>query len=209
MTTRRLSREDLIEALHKLAERVGRTPIEYDTYDYPDIPSHTIFVKRFGTWREALQAAGIPLNPQYMGYDPEDLLEHLRTVAEGLGRTPTQAELRETGGPHPATYRAHFGSWKAALAEVGLEPRCGRRYETEELLQILRELAEELGRTPTIAELQARADLPSPYTYRDRFGRWNEALGKAGLTPRYLRAVPLVSAHTIQGSCQAGRERVP
>ena len=33
------------------------------SYDYPDIPSHTIFVKRFGTWREALQAAGIPLIP--------------------------------------------------------------------------------------------------------------------------------------------------
>jgi hypothetical protein len=68
MSKKRFTREDLIQALHKLAQRVGGTPIEYDTYDYPDIPSHTIFVKRFGTWREALQAAGIPLNPLYMGY---------------------------------------------------------------------------------------------------------------------------------------------
>jgi hypothetical protein len=27
--------------------------------------------------------------------------------------------------------------------------------------------------------------VPSPYTYRDRFGRWNEALREAGLTPRH------------------------
>lgn len=103
MTRRRFRRGDLIEALHELAERVGQTPIEYDTYDYPDIPSHTIFVKRFGTWREALQAAGIPLNPLYVGYEPEDLLEHLRSVAEDLGRAPSQAELREAGGPVPKT----------------------------------------------------------------------------------------------------------
>lgn len=173
ISRKRFSREDLIEALHKLAERVGRTPIEYDTYKYRDIPSHTTFVKRFGTWREALQAARIPLNPLYMGYDRAALLEHLRNVAGALGRAPSKSELREAGGPDPTTYAAHFGSWTAALAEVGLEPRTSRRYESEELLQILRELAEEFGRTPTIAELQAREDLPSPHTYRDRFGRWN------------------------------------
>ena len=94
-------------------------------------------------------------------------------------------ELREFEGPDPTTYAAHFGSWRAALAEVGLEPRTSRRYESDELLQILRELAEELGHTPTIADLQARKELPSPYTYRDRLGRWNEALGQARLRPRH------------------------
>jgi hypothetical protein len=37
MSTKRFTRDDLIEALHKLAGRVDRTPIEYDTYDYLDI----------------------------------------------------------------------------------------------------------------------------------------------------------------------------
>jgi hypothetical protein len=120
-----------------------------------------------------------------LGYDRTTLLEHLQNVAATLGRAPTMRELREFEGPDPETYASRFGSWKAALAEVGLEPRTSRRYESEALLQRLRELAEELGHTPTIAELQARKDLPSPYTYRDRFGRWNEALRQAGLTLRH------------------------
>jgi hypothetical protein len=61
-------------------------------------------------------------------------------------------------------------------------------------LPTLRELAEELGHTPTIAELQAREDLPSPYTYRDRFGRWSEALREAGLTPRHSIGRPADAA---------------
>jgi hypothetical protein len=93
-------------------------------------------------------------------------------------------ELREAGGPVPETYAAHFGSWRAALAEIELEARTSRRYGTDRLLQILRELARELGHTPSIAEPQARKELPSPYTYRDRFGRWSEALRQARLTSR-------------------------
>jgi hypothetical protein len=65
--------------------------------------------------------------------------------------------------------------------QISPEPPISRHYETDELLQILRELAEELGHTPTVLELGAREDLPSPYTYRDRFGRWSEALREAGL----------------------------
>jgi hypothetical protein len=189
MSTKRFTRDDLIKALHTLSERVGRTPIEHDTHKYPDIPGHTTFVKRFGTWREALEAAGIPLNPLYMGYDRETLLDHLREVAEELGRAPSKREFKEFEGPNPETYAAHFGSWRAALAEIGLTVRTSRRYESEQLLQILRELADELGHTPTTAELQAREDLPSSYTYRDRFGRWTEALRRAGLTPRHSAGV--------------------
>jgi hypothetical protein len=175
----------LIEALHTLEEREGGTPRECDTYKYADIPSHVAFVKRFGAWREALQAAGIPLDPMRMGHDRATLLKHLREVAEALGKAPTRGELRAAGGPVVSTYVEHFGSWPAALAELGLEVRTSRRYESEELLEVVRELARKLGHTPSIADLQARKDLPSPYTIRDRFGRWSEALRQAGLTPRH------------------------
>jgi hypothetical protein len=180
---RGFSREDLIDALHTLMEREGGTPKQYEPHKYADIPSHVTFVKRFGTWRQALQAAGIPLDPMRMGYDRPTLLKWLREVAEALGKAPTQEELRAAGGPVASTYVEHFGSWPAALAELGLEVRTSRRYESEELLEVLRELARELGHTPSISELQARKDLPSPYTIRDRFGRWNEALRMAGLEP--------------------------
>jgi len=185
--SRHFSREDLIVLLQVLRDRVGGTPKEYDTYEYPDIPGHMVYVRRFGTWREALIAAGIPLDPRNMGYDRETVLAELRDIVEQLGRTPTQEEVRRMGGPCHNTFTRHCGGWSAALAELGLTPRSSRRYGTEELKEMLRDLANELGHVPTVAEMRARAEMPAPRTFRYRFGTWNEALRAAGLTPRHLR----------------------
>jgi hypothetical protein len=139
------------------------------------------YVKRFGSWSSALEAADVPLDPTNTGYDRETLLEHLRDLAETLGKTPSLTELEAADGPSSKPYRSHFGSWSAALTEAGLELRPpNQRYEREELLDILRGLAEELGRAPSMAELRERNNLPSPSTYKYRFGRWNAALKEQG-----------------------------
>ncbi|MGD2148341.1 MAG: hypothetical protein PVH41_16735 [Anaerolineae bacterium] len=70
---------------------------------------------------------------------------------------------------------------------MGLEARTSRRYESEELREVVRELARELGHTPSIAELQARKDLPSPRTIEDRHGRWNERSGSIGTCGRWRK----------------------
>jgi hypothetical protein len=187
MGTRRFSEEDLIDCLRRLRERVGRTPIEADTHEHLDIPGHTTYVKRFGTWREALEAAGIPIDPRNMGYDKETLLAELRTIVEQLGRTPSRRDLREMGGPSGCTFAHYFGSWTAALKELGLEPNRGRRYKTEELLEILRDVAADLGHPPSVSEVMRQEELPAPRTFRYRFDTWNGALRAAGLTPRHPR----------------------
>lgn len=180
------SRDELIEALRQLAERLGRTPTGPEAMADPHTPSHSTYARRFGSWREALEAAGLPLDPRKMGYDRERLLAHLQDLAETLGRTPAVGDLNAVDGPCDKTYRNQFGKWSAALAEAGLEvgPR-GRRYERDELLDILRALAEDLGHAPSERELKKRDHLPNPGTYRDHFGGWNAALREAGLTPRY------------------------
>jgi hypothetical protein len=144
-------------------------------------------VNHFGSWRNALEAAGIPLDPRNTGFDRETLLAHLRDLARRLGRTPTLANVDAADGPCSATYVSHFGSWTAALSAAGLEPgRRSRRYDRGELIEILRGLAEELGHAPSMAELWEREDLPTPSTYKYRFGRWNLALEEAGLTPQHV-----------------------
>lgn len=56
-------------------------------------------------------------------------------------------------------------------------------YNNEELLQSLRRLADDLGRSPSTTDLANADGMASRSTYRDRFGSWNKALAAADLEP--------------------------
>src|SRR5881227_509337 len=73
----------------------------------------------------------------------------------------------------------HFGSWNAAKRAAGLVPR---RFATrEELLGLLRELGEELGRPPTARDIDERKGrMPSKSLYWHTFGSLTTALREAG-----------------------------
>jgi hypothetical protein len=114
-------------------------------------------------------------------YSNDRILSELRACAERLGRSPTMREFAsdEATTIHPQTVIEHFGSWNAAKREAGLVPR---RFATrDELLRVLRELGEELGRTPTARDLDARKGrVPSKSLYWHTFGSLREALRQAG-----------------------------
>src|SRR5919112_6681433 len=114
-------------------------------------------------------------------YSDEAILEELRASAERLGRSPTMREF--AGDPettvHPQTVIEHYGSWNAAKREAGLVPR---RFATRaELVRLLRELGDELGRPPTARDLdERRGQVPSKSLYWHTFGSLTNALREAG-----------------------------
>src|SRR5215210_3748791 len=114
-------------------------------------------------------------------YSNDQLLAELQASAERLGRSPTMREFAADPETtvHPQTVIEHFGSWNAAKREAGLLPR---RYATrEELLKVLRDLGDELGRTPTARDLEERRrSLPSKSLYWHTFGSLTTALRDAG-----------------------------
>jgi hypothetical protein len=114
-------------------------------------------------------------------YSNEQILAELRASADRLGRSPTMREFAADPKTtvHPQTVIEHFGSWNAAKREAGLVPR---RFATrEELVGLLRELGEELGRTPTAKDLdERRGSMPSKSLYWHTFGSLAEALREAG-----------------------------
>ena len=114
-------------------------------------------------------------------YSNEQILTELRESADRLGRSPTMREFAADPETtvHPQTVIEHFGSWNAAKREAGLVPR---RFATrEELVGLLRELGEELGRTPTAKDLdERRGSMPSKSLYWHTFGSLAEALREAG-----------------------------
>src|SRR3989475_10754009 len=114
-------------------------------------------------------------------YSDEQILVELRASAERLKRSPTMREFASDSKTtvHPQTVIEHFGSWNAAKREAGLVPR---RFATrEELVGLLRELGEELGRIPTAKDLDARrGSMPSKSLYWHTFGSLAGALREAG-----------------------------
>src|SRR5947199_6405591 len=95
-------------------------------------------------------------------YSDEQILDELRACARRLGRSPTMREFAadEQTTVHPQTVIEHFGTWNKAKRAAGLVPR---RFATkDELLKLLRELGERLGRVPTAKDVDARkGSMPS------------------------------------------------
>jgi hypothetical protein len=114
-------------------------------------------------------------------YSDDEILSELKECAKRLGRSPT---MREFEGDrrvhiHPQTVIERFGSWNTAKRTAGLKTR---RFATrEELLDELRDLGEELGRTPSGGDLQRhRASMHSKSLYWHTFGSLRNALREAG-----------------------------
>ena len=113
-----------------------------------------------------------------------DLLAELRRLADELGRTPSAAEMTELGAFAGRTYHNHFGSWTAACKLVGLEPNAPRApIPDADLLAELTRLADELGRTPTMLEMDMHGAYAAK-TYRDHFDSWVAACEAADLEPQ-------------------------
>ena len=127
---------------------------------------------------EALEAFRAGLRRRYTD---EQILVELRASAERLGRSPTMREFAADAETtvHPQTVIDHFGSWNTAKRQAGLVPR---RFATrEELLRLLRELGEELGRPPTARDIEARrGSMPSKSLFWHTFGSLTAALREAG-----------------------------
>jgi hypothetical protein len=114
-------------------------------------------------------------------YTDAEILDELRASAARLGRSPTMREFAADPGAsvHPQTVIEHFGTWNAAKRAAGLTPR--RFISREELLGQLRELGEELGRTPTVRDIEARRGrIASKSLIWHTFGSLAQALREAG-----------------------------
>ena len=114
-------------------------------------------------------------------YTDAQILDELRASAARIGRSPTMREFAADEGAsvHPQTVIEHFGSWNAAKRAAGLQPR--RFISREELLDQLRTLGDELGRTPTARDLtDRRGRMASKSLIWHTFGSLTSALREAG-----------------------------
>ncbi|WP_135855061.1 homing endonuclease associated repeat-containing protein [Halorussus salinus] len=194
-----LSQPRLQRHLQDLGDELSRTPTRADLKEEGEL-SPWVFVDNFKSWRAALERAGFNIVPRTSPAEATVTHNRLRTflvnIADEIGRTPSEDELDRYGDFASEIYCSAFGSWDDALQLAGLTEHSmhgAPTYSTNELLTHLRELATDLGETPTTREMNTIGKHGAD-TYRKRFGSWNDALEKAGLTSTRASSLPPADA---------------
>ncbi len=188
------SDEEIFASLRRVVKILGRRPLrrEYEKYRYDSEPTADTITRRFGSWKEALIAAGI--DPKDPGQNPNfltdgEILEHLREIARVVGHTPSVPEYNALRRPHMAcstTVSERFGGrWEYAIDAAGLPERNSNKIERERIIKALQEIARKLGHSPTKSEYKANRakDMPSEKAISRNFNSWADALKAAGFKP--------------------------
>ena len=112
---RMLTVEEIAAELQKLAAEKGQSTITMHDLRSSDLLSERVVINRFGTWRAALEAAGLQLSSRGRRWTDEDYFENLLTVWTHYGRAPRYGEMDKP--PSQITsgaYESKFGSWGRA-----------------------------------------------------------------------------------------------
>ena len=114
---RGITNEALIEDLKRVATLLGKASLTYEEYDQKGTCRSRTVEVRFGSWNEALVAAGLEVSRRYLS--EEDHFENLLAVWLHLGHQPPSQDMSDqakSGSKHGRnTYANRFGSWRKAL----------------------------------------------------------------------------------------------
>jgi hypothetical protein len=176
-----ISRQELINELQRLAKKLDSLPTQETMMSDEAKFSFRPYIDEFGSWNEALQAAGYQPVHQ-TNISRQELINELQQFAKELGHTPSFTEMDEKGPFSTGLYVREFGSWNEALQEGGFALNGRHDIPQRELEDELQRLAKELGHSPEKREMDEEGKFSSGL-YQDTFGSWNDALRLVGLEP--------------------------
>ncbi len=173
----------------RVAEELNRMPF---LREIPGFPTYYFDELRAGLMAKGF-VRGKQVNLPNTKYSREFLLKTLKDLAAELGHTPSSKELLKWRGIAGPVFASRFGSIRRAHEEAGLapnkrgaqfgnKPKHRQKYKPEELIEAVREVAKELGKTPGIKEMIKRKRL-YPHQFKKYFGGYRNAVIQAGLVP--------------------------
>jgi uncharacterized protein YihD (DUF1040 family)/uncharacterized protein YejL (UPF0352 family) len=180
------SDEYLLNHLSELAKELGRTPIWCDIAKAGK-GSPTLFKMRFGSILNAQKKAGLApaQRKSFQKYSNQYLIDQLQKLAKQLGRTPSLSDMDYVHIASWGVFNKQFGSFVKAQEAAGLVPNVFgqiNKYSDEYLLDLLRELAKQLNRTPAGHDINKSGKV-SLNLFTKRFGNLGKAQKAAGLVP--------------------------
>lgn len=178
-----IPRKALLTELHRVAGKLGTSPSSNEMDEHGFI-SASCYSRRFGGWNAAKEEAGLAeVTPweRKEKLSESELISSLRDLADEIQKVPAASDMNEHGPHSVGVYQERFGSWEAARRAAGFESPNRHKIQSHELLQEIKRLHEELGRTPTENDMHVNGKYTNS-VYFNRFGSWNAALEKVGLT---------------------------
>ncbi len=201
------SDEELREEIRRVAQLVGKPFLtKQDFVKYSKIGT-TTFRERFGSWKNALEIAGV--GQMFAGnggermrerVNQDELLNEVRRVAALVeGRMPTMFDfIKHSETPFRGVRQ--LGGWRKALHLAGVDRSCeswGRRgpcksrgQSREDLLEEVRRVAAQVNkRTLTFPDFVRNSEV-GIYPIEREFGTWRQALEAAGLSKAFAKSAP-------------------
>lgn len=127
--------KQLLTDLRNLAYKLGRYPNGRDIHNEWS-GRQTKYFRAFGTIKNAILKAGLLGDPAFQkppkskislrrapfGPTKDQLLSEIKRLADELGHTPTDPEMRKHGRYPITRFWKMFGKWSTACRQAGLEP---------------------------------------------------------------------------------------
>jgi len=186
--------EIYIKSIKSAAKMLGRSPDKEWWKKSGLTPSATSFQNRFGSWNNALAAAGVPIN-KIDEYTDAQILNELARVYQIIGDPFIRRRFYEYSAMRPGKLLRKWTDWlkqaNIPIKRVKARKRYikkGRVYETRWTESALKEAFErfhtEHSRYPNTNDLLTTDYLPAPSTLVYRFGSLNNFREKAGYPTR-------------------------
>lgn len=183
------SREELLNDIRRVSELVGGEPSWDEYVEHGDYAIKGI-TYRFDTWNEAKQEAGVYERENHE-VTPAMLIEDMQRVDAEQSGALSQVTYDEYGKWTSMAVKRTFESWESACQQAGVtrSNKGPRTEESEELLEDIREVADELGRLPFRSEYNEMGEFSRQMAI-NRFGSWGQAVLEAGFEPNEPGAQP-------------------
>ncbi|MBS3155113.1 hypothetical protein J4404_01300 [Candidatus Woesearchaeota archaeon] len=173
---------ELLDLLRKKAKKLRRSPKMDDMNSDKNMPSAATYQAYFGSFNKALTVAGLKIKYQFRKWNKEEIIFHLRQKYDELGEPPGIRDFdKDPKTPSKGIVRKLYGNWTNALREADIPVK--RFKSKEELITLLRKLAKQFNRIPTIVDLRNNKDIHSTVPFVKHFGNYTKACLMAGLVP--------------------------
>jgi len=108
--------EELLAELQRVASELNKKAITRADNDDRGKYGTTTYIRRFGSWFNALEKAGLEKTRTPMNLPEEELFKNLEEIWIKLGRQPRYLEVQKPLSKYSVgTYENRFGTWRKAL----------------------------------------------------------------------------------------------